>query len=74
MVKFINLIQIILWLILGNGLKIYKHDMTMLYHELEEEKIMGDSLEVVYETTHKEVEKKYNYRKELLEYLEEHDV
>lgn len=48
--------------------------MTMLYHELEEEKIMGDSLEVVYETTHKEVEKKYNYRKELLEYLEEHDV
>ena len=62
------------WMRIRDGKKIYKHDMIMLYHELEEEKIMGDSLNVVYEVAHEEVEKKYNYRKELLEYLKNHDV
>lgn len=33
--------------------------------------IMGDSLEIIYEEVHDEVEKKYNYQKELLDYLRE---
>lgn len=48
------------WIRIRDGKKIYIHDMIMLYHELEEEKIMGDSLNIVYEVAHKEVEKKYN--------------
>ena len=62
------------WLRLREGKRIYKHDITMLYHELEEEKIMGDSLTVIYEEAHKEVEKKYNYHKELLEHLKNYGV
>lgn len=62
------------WQRLRDGKNIQKHDITMLYHELEEEKIMGDSLEIEYEKAHSEVEKKYNYRKELLEYLKNHKV
>ena len=62
------------WQRLREGKNIQKHDITMLYHELEEEKIMGDSLEIEYEKAHSEVEKKYNYRKELLEYLKNHKV
>ena len=62
------------WLRLREGKNIQKHDITMLYHELEEEKIMGESLDIFYEDVHKEVEKKYNYRQDLLEYLKDHDV
>lgn len=46
----------------------------MLKHELEEEKIMGTSIDVIYENVHNEVQKKYNYQKELLEYLKNNDV
>lgn len=62
------------WIRLRNGKKIYDHDLTMLYHELAEESIMGERLDIFYEDVHKEVEKKYNYQKELLEYLKNHDV
>lgn len=62
------------WIRLRNGKKIYNHDFTMLYHELAEESIMGERLDIFYEDVHKEVEKKYNYQKELLEYLKNHDV
>ncbi|MCD7809027.1 MAG: hypothetical protein LUH02_06775 [Erysipelotrichaceae bacterium] len=46
----------------------------MLYHELEEEKIMGDSLKIVYEDVHDVVSETYNYQKELIEHLKKHDV
>lgn len=62
------------WIRLRNGKKIYNHDFTMLYHELAEESIMGERLDIFYEDVHKEVEKKYSYQKELLEYLKNHDV
>ncbi len=62
------------WLRLREGKTVYKHDITMLHHELEEEKIMGDSLEIVYEDAHDIVAKKYNYEVELVEYLKKHDV
>ncbi len=62
------------WLRLREGKTIYKHDITMLYHELEEEKIMGDSLEIVYEDAHDVVSKTYNYQLELLEYLQKRNV
>lgn len=57
------------WLRLREGKNIQKHDMTMLYHELAEENIMKDSLEISYEPVHEEVQKTYNYQRELLEYL-----
>lgn len=62
------------WQRLREGKNIQKHDLTMLYHELEEEKIMGSSLEIVYEKAHEKAEAKYNYHKDLLEYLKDHDV
>ena len=62
------------WLRLREGKNIQKHDITMLKHELEEEKIMGTSIDVIYENVHNEVQKKYNYQKELLEYLKNNDV
>ena len=62
------------WLRLREGKNIQKHDITMLYHELAEEKIMQDSLDISYNPVHREVEKTYNYQKELLEYLKNHDV
>ena len=45
------------WIRLRNGKKIYNHDFTMLYHELAEESIMGERLDIFYEDVHKEVEK-----------------
>lgn len=62
------------WQRLREGKNIQKHDITMLYHELEEEKIMGKNLEIAYEDAHEIVQKKYNYQKELFEYLRKHDV
>lgn len=46
-------------------------NLTMLKHELLEESIMGNSLDIPYETAHNIAEKQYNYQKELMEYLEE---
>ena len=40
------------WLRLWEGKNIQKHDITMLKHELEEEKIMGTSIDVIYENVH----------------------
>lgn len=62
------------WLRVREGKVIHKHDIILLHHELEEEKIMGDSLEIYYEKAHNEVEKTWSYQSALLEYLEDHDV
>lgn len=63
------------WMRLRTGQNIQEHDLMMLRHELEEEKIMGESLEIPYEIAHNEVEiKGYSYTKLLLEYLKTHDV
>ena len=62
------------WVRLREGKNIQKHDITLLNHELAEAKIMGTGLDVVYEAAHAEVEKTYNYTKELLEYLIDHDA
>lgn len=62
------------WMRLREGKNIQKHDMTLLYHELEEANIMGTGLNVVYEKAHSIAEDKYNYRAELLEYLKDHDA
>ena len=63
------------WIRLRTGLDIQEHDLMLLKHELEEEKIMGDSLEIPYEIAHNEVEiKGYSYIKLLIEYLKTHDV
>ncbi len=59
------------WLRLRQGKNIQKHDITMLNHELAEEKEMQDSLDVIYEDSHERVQKVYNYQRELLEYLKE---
>ncbi len=57
------------WQRLRNNDNIQPHDIIMLQHELMEEKIMGDSLDIFYDDVHNEVEKKYNYREALEEYL-----
>ena len=59
------------WQRLRNNDNIQPHDLTMLKHELLEESIMGNSLDIPYETAHNIAEKQYNYQKELMEYLEE---
>ncbi|WP_158309828.1 minor capsid protein [Clostridium sp. SY8519] len=62
------------WIRVREGKNIQAHDLTMLYHELEEGKIMGESLEVKYEMAHNKAQKKFNYAKELQEYLKTHDA
>lgn len=62
------------WRRLREGKDIQKHDLIMLRHELEEAKIMGTGLDVVYEEAHNIVTKKYNYTEALLEYLKDHDA
>lgn len=62
------------WMRLREGKDIQPHDLILLQHELAEEKIMGEGLEIVYEVAHNEVEKKYNYAKALMEYLKNHDA
>lgn len=62
------------WMRLQEGKNIQPHDMILLLHELEEAKIMGTGLDVVYEEAHAVVEKRYNYTEALLEYLKDHDV
>lgn len=62
------------WMRLREGKNIQQHDLILLQHELAEEKIMGDGLEIIYEEAHNEVEKKYNYAKALMEYLQNHDA
>ena len=57
------------WQRLRNNDNIQPHDIIMLQHVLMEEKIMGDSLDIFYDDVHNEVEKKYNYREVLEEYL-----
>lgn len=62
------------WMRLREGRNIQEHDKIMLWHELEEAKIMGTGTDVVYEHAHAIVEKQYNYTAALLEYLKDHDV
>lgn len=62
------------WKRLRDGKGIQEHDLIMLRHELEEEKIMGEGVEIIYEKAHNEVEKTWNYSKALLEYLKTHDA
>ena len=51
------------------GKNIQQHDKTLLYHELEEAKLMKANPKMVYEEAHAIVEKKYNYTAELKKYL-----
>lgn len=62
------------WMRLREGKNIQDHDLIILKHEIEEEKIMSDNLEISYETAHNEANKKYNYAAALKKYLKEHDV
>ena len=62
------------WFRLREGKTIYEHDMIMLYHELEEAKIMGKTTEVAYDPVHRQVEKKYNYALALKKFLKENDL
>ena len=62
------------WFRLRNGKTIYPHDITMLKHELLEEKIIGKSIDIPIRKAHNIAEEKYNYKKELLEYLKTHNA
>lgn len=59
------------WQRLRNNNNIQPHDITLLKHELAEYSIMGESIDIEYEPVHNEVTKKYNYQKELMQYLKE---
>lgn len=59
------------WQRLRNNNNIQPHDITLLKHELAEYNIMGESIDIEYEPVHNEVTKKYNYQKELMQYLKE---
>lgn len=61
------------WLRLRNGKKIYPHDITMIKHELLEEKILGNSIEIPARKAHNIAESQFNYKKELLEFLKTHN-
>lgn len=62
------------WKRLRDGKDIQLHDLIMLQHELAEEKIMGESLDIYYEEAHNIVNKKWNYKEALLKYLENNDA
>lgn len=51
------------------GKNIEQHDRTLLYHELEEAKLMTANPRMTYEEAHEIVQKKYNYKAELRKYL-----
>lgn len=61
------------WLRLRNGKKIYPHDITMINHELVEEKILGDSIEISARMAHNIANQQYNYKNELLKFLKNHN-
>lgn len=57
------------WFRLRNNDNIQEHDRMLIKHELEEERIMGDRLDIPYEEAHNKVEEMgYSYSKLLLEY------
>lgn len=62
------------WLRLREGKNIQRHDIILLHHELEEAKIMKNNLAIPYEKAHNEVEKVWNYRKALMDYLKDHEA
>lgn len=62
------------WMRLREGKNIQPHDLVLLMHELAEAKIMGKGTDIVYEDAHEIVEKTYNYKKALIEYLKTHDA
>lgn len=62
------------WMRLREGKNIQEHDIVMLHHELEEEKIMGESLDIPYGIAHNIVAETYDYSSALYEYLKTHDV
>lgn len=51
------------------GKNIEQHDRTLLYHELEEAKLMAADPHMTYEEAHEIVQNKYNYKAELKKYL-----
>ena len=59
------------WQRLRNNIDIQPHDITLLKHELAEYSIMEESIDIEYESVHNEIVKKYNYQKELIQYLKE---
>lgn len=62
------------WLRLREGKYIQEHDIVLLHHELEEAKIMNADVDVPYEKAHNEVNKIWNYKRALLEYLKSHEA
>lgn len=62
------------WMRLREGKNIQPHDLVLLMHELAEAKIMGKGEDIVYEDAHEIVEKTYNYKKALIEYLKTNDA
>ncbi|WP_270302266.1 hypothetical protein [Baileyella intestinalis] len=62
------------WLRLREGKHIQEHDIVLLHHELEEAKIMNADVDVPYEMAHNEVNKIWNYKRALLEYLKSHEA
>ena len=62
------------WFRLRDGKTIYKHDLILLHHELEEAKIMGKGTNIAYEPVHRKVEEKFNYAHALKKYLKENDL
>ena len=62
------------WFRLRNGKKIFPHDITMIKHELLEESILGESIEIPARKAHNIAEAQYNYQEELLEYLKTHNA
>ena len=62
------------WLRLREGKNIQEHDLILLHHELEEARIMDKNVEIPYEKAHNEVEKRWNYKKALMKYLETHEA
>lgn len=61
------------WFRLRNGKKIYPHDITMIKHELAEEKILGNSVEISARMAHNIANEQYNYKDDLLKFLKTHN-
>lgn len=60
------------WFRLRDGKNIYPHDITLIKHELMEEKIIGESIDRRVKLAHDIAQQKYNYKKEVLEFRKTH--
>ena len=62
------------WFRLRDGKNIKEHDMILLNHELMEADIMEKNPDAVYESAHREAEKKHNYSEALKKYLRDNNL